>query len=142
MLWTWDEAPIGPQDWVDGRDHYSVYFLAEVVPQSFDSAFGSPDMQRARTIIFRITAAGSLAMSGLAATSAHARRRGGSGHGEDPFPWLTDFVLYVLLGMLALAVVGALWRYFTRPSAADLARERSMRRLSRREERTRRRPPR
>ena len=46
-------------------------------------------------------------------------------------PWLTEFVAYFFLAMLVLAVVGALWRYFTRPSAADLARERSMRRLSR-----------
>ena len=65
--------------------------------------------------------------------------KGGS-HGEDPFPWLTEVVAYVLLAMLALAVVGALWRCFARPATADLARERSMRRLSRREEKARRRP--
>ena len=57
-------------------------------------------------------------------------------------PWLTEFVAYFFLAMLVLAVVGALWRYFTRPSAADLARERSMRRLSIREDKARRRPQR
>jgi hypothetical protein len=57
-------------------------------------------------------------------------------------PWLTEFVAYFLVAMLALAVVGALWRYFTRPTAADLARDRSKRRLSRREEKARRRPQR
>lgn len=69
----------------------------------------------------------SVAMASLMATSVHARRRGGRG-GEDPFPWLTEFVAYVLIGLLVFAVLGALWSYFTRPSAADLARERSMRR--------------
>ena len=57
-------------------------------------------------------------------------------------PWLTEFVAYFFLAIVVLAVVGALWRYFTRPSAADLARERSMRRLSRREDKARRRPQR
>jgi len=86
----------------------------------------------------------SVATASLMATPVHARRRGGGGGGggEDPFPWLTEVVAYVFLGLLALAVLGALWRYFTRPSAADLARERSMRRLSRREEKARRRPQR
>ena len=86
----------------------------------------------------KIRALSFLAMGSLMATSVHARRRGGSG-GEDPFPWLTEFMLYLFLGMLALGVVGAVWRYITRPSAADLARERSMRRLSRREAKARRR---
>lgn len=82
-------------------------------------------------------------MASLMATPVQARRRGGGGSGgEDPFPWLAEFIAYFLLGMLALAVVGALWRYFTRPSAADMARERSMRRLSRREDKARRRPQR
>ena len=75
-------------------------------------------------------------------TTVHARRRGSGGGGEDPFPWLTEFMVYIFLGLLALAVLGALWRYITRPSAADLARERSMRRLSRREAKARRRPQR
>ncbi|MDM0112213.1 hypothetical protein QTI66_08630 [Variovorax sp. J22R133] len=77
----------------------------------------------------------SFAVLSLLATSAHARRRGGGGggSGEDHFPWLTDLVIYVLLGLFALSVVGALWRYFTRPSAADMARERSMRRQSMRQ---------
>lgn len=93
--------------------------------------------------ILRFLTLNSVALVSLVATSVHARRRGGGGgDGEDPIPWLTEFVAYFLLGMLALAVVGALWRYFTRPSAADLARERSMRRLSRREEKARRRPQR
>jgi hypothetical protein len=87
----------------------------------------------------RIVAVSSMATASLVATSVHARRRGGS-HGEDPFPWLTEVVAYALIAMLALAVMGALWRRLTRPSAADLARERSMRRLSRREEKARRRP--
>ena len=57
-------------------------------------------------------------------------------------PWLTGLVAYFFLAVLALAVVAAVWRYFTRPSAADLARERSMRRQSRREDKSRRRPQR
>ena len=84
-----------------------------------------------------------IALVSLMTASAHARGRGGGGgEGEDPMPWLTEFMAYFFLVMLALAVVGALWRYFTRPSAADLARERSMRRLSRREDKARRRPQR
>ena len=82
-----------------------------------------------------------MTIASFVATSVHARRRGGS-HDEDPFPWLTEVVAYALLAMFALAVMGALWRYFTRPSTADLARERSMRRLSKREEKARRRPQR
>jgi hypothetical protein len=93
--------------------------------------------------ILRFLTLNSIALVSLVATSVHARRRGGGGSdGEDPIPWLTEFVAYFLLGMLALAVVGALWRYFTRPSVADRARERSLRRVSRREERARRRPQR
>jgi hypothetical protein len=57
-------------------------------------------------------------------------------------PWLTELVAYFFLAVLALAVVAAVWRYFTRPSAADLARERSMGRQSRREDKSRRRPQR
>lgn len=82
----------------------------------------------------------SVATASLMATPVHARRRGGGGGGVDPIPWLTEFVAYAFLSLLALAVLGALWRYLIRPSAADLARERSMRRLSRREEKARRRP--
>ena len=92
-----------------------------------------------RMTIPRIVAFSLIAAGSLVATLVHARRRGGN-HGEDPLPWLTEAVPYVLLAMLALAVVGALWRYLSRPSAADLARERSMRRLSRQEEKERRRP--
>lgn len=76
----------------------------------------------------------SVVVGNLLAASAHARRRGGGDSGgEDSFPWLTEVVVYVLLGMLALSVVGALWRYLTRPSAADLARKRSDRRLASRD---------
>jgi hypothetical protein len=89
--------------------------------------------------ISRFLALGSVATASLMPTTVHARRRGGGG-GEDPFPWLTEFVVYIFLGLLALAVLSALWRYLTRASAADLARKRSMRRLSRREEKATRRP--
>ena len=121
--------------------------IAEVRTNSTPACM-RPDLRLAPSIrpmhmsIRRIFAFSLMATAGfLATTPVHARRRGSS-HGEDPFPWLTEAVMYVLLGMLALAVLGALWRYFTRPSAADLARERSMRRLSRREEKGRRRPQR
>lgn len=93
------------------------------------------------TSIPRSVALSSMTIASFVTTSVHARRRGGS-HGEDPFPWLTEVVAYVLLAMFALAVMGAMWRYFTRPSAADLARERSMRRLSKRDEKASRRPQR
>lgn len=120
------------------RSSFACSAAATGQHQTFDSPlqYGPMSMSIPRIFAFSL-----MATASLVATSVHARRRGGS-HGEDPFPWLTEAVMYVLLGMLALAVLGALWRYFTRPSAADLARERSMRRLSRREEKGRRRPQR
>ena len=92
-----------------------------------------PPDQRTGMTFPRSLALVPVSLASLAASSAHARRRGGGGS-EDPFPWLTDFMLYLFLGMLTIAVVGALWRYFTRPSVADLARERSVRRHARRQE--------
>lgn len=110
--------------------HALVY---DSVRPSADLHPGPPNERKGMTIL-RFIALNLVALMSLVATSVHARRRGGGGgDGEDPIPWLTEFVAYILLGMLALAVVGALWRYFTRPSAADLARERNMRRLSSRE---------
>ena len=88
-------------------------------------------MQSFRIAISRVAPFLMMLTAGLVATSVHARRRGGS-HGEDLFPWLTEVVLYGLVGLFALAVLGTVWRYLTRPSAADLARQRSMRRLSKR----------
>lgn len=81
----------------------------------------------------------SVTSASLMATSAQARRRGAGGGGEDMFPWLTELVVYIVLAMVALAVAGALWRYFTRPTVADLARERSRRRRSGRDTTARRR---
>lgn len=75
--------------------------------------------------IVRLFALSSMGAGMLMATSAYARKRGSGNGGDDPFPWLTEVVVYVLLGMLALSVVGALWRFVTRPTAADLARQRS-----------------
>jgi len=81
-----------------------------------------------------------VAAFGLLATPVYARRRGGGGgHGEDPAPWLPELMAWIVLGFIALAIVGALWRYFTRPSSADLARARSEQRLSRRHEKDARR---
>ncbi len=77
-------------------------------------------------------------MDPVATSHIFLAKGGGIGsHGEDPFPWLTEFFVCALLRIFAFGVVGALWRYFTRPSAADLARERSTKRLSERKEMTR-----
>lgn len=74
------------------------------------------------------------ALASLMTASAYARRRGGGG---DSVPWLSDMVLYVFIGLAALAVVltvvSVLLRHFGRRSAADMARERSMRRQVRRQ---------
>ncbi|MDM0075547.1 hypothetical protein QTH90_14185 [Variovorax sp. J2P1-59] len=70
----------------------------------------------------------------LMTPSVHARRRGGGhGYGEELFPWLLEFVVYLVVSLVVLAIVGALWRRLTRPSAAELARERSAIRQRRRQ---------
>jgi len=71
-------------------------------------------------------------LAGILAFPAYARRRGGGG---SEMPWLSEAVLYTLLGLAVLAVVlaiaGFLLRNVGRRSAAELARERSMKRQAR-----------